>query len=1594
MVEELREVQAESSENPFVEKFEEFFKVQSIKKQVERLIGSYPEKKSLTIDFKELEQFDYQLADELLANPDNVLQGAQIAIQKVEVPALEIDAFSPHVRFFNLPKDSTVLIRDVSAKHLGKLMAIEGVVRQFNQVQPKLKMAIWKCRRCGNSYKMEQDGFSIKMPAMCECKHRDFELNEPESTFINHQKIGVQEPLEKLKGSEQANTLDVHALDDLVNKVTPGDKTIIVGILRLYPPQKDKHLIYGRYLEALSIQEKEREFEEMEVSKEEEEEIKKFSKKRNAFEVLRQSIAPSIYGHDTVKDAIVLQLFNGVKKTLPGEMKVRGNIHVLLVGDPGCLVGDERVALGNGSIERIMDLGKEHLQELQTQVLTGEGGKKRDWATCFHYYKQQPVIEIITESGKSIKGTLNHPLLCVSKENSSVKRAWKRLDEFKIGDKVASVTKIPCTITAEIPTGFKTVLQENNSKAKGKLPEKVSKKLAGFLGYCIGDGWAQKYRIGFVVSEEEIDLLPKLLEASEELFGIKPSLEKKKLKNGRKVQMHYAIIHSKNIAKNLSFLQEKRIPKLIMRSGNKVAAEFIKWLFEADGCVFSKGRGKRAIALKAKNIELLRDVQMLLLRFGIHSRITENALQIRRGKDIIKFSKSIGFASEKKKSRMKQLAKDAESFGRFNSQRSERIVKIIKHSPEDVFDIEVPKTHRFIANGIISHNTAKSQMLRAIGQIAPKSIYAAGKTTSGVGLCVAPDTLILNDNGFKEIKEFVEDSFDEKKAIEEIQGAFSNQFNSKNANCLSPSLKMEEKPIYKIWRIKAPEKMFKIKTRSGKEIKLTPNTSLPRIKDGKVEWIKSSLLEAGDFVATARKLPQGKQKVYCAEILSSHQTIRIQNNVSKEFSEITNKLIKKKNCTLEELAKSIGLKKERFYRWRMQKFYQGIPLSVFWKLGIEAGIPKNQLAGKIKTVFSRYGKNINIPERLDNEKLCYLAGLALGDGSLYEGKNTAQLRIWSADRQILETIEEYVEELFAIKAEKIKDHNGLEGRRIKYFEAIELLKELGLAKKEKIALSHSTTEQSNKSIKEILSGLFDTDGYASNARAGSSHVGFTTISKKLAQTTSLALLKFGILSKIRLRKRAGNKAFSKGLLIQSKHDQYCVEIRGKNNLELFEQEIGFKLERKKKALEIIIGKISKENTNIDTIPEIKKLTGFSFNPSRKFLKANVENDKLLNLSESDVFWDEIKEKTEFSPDFEFVYDFSVRENHNFIANGFFVHNTASAEKDEFGEGGWTLKAGALVLASGGMAMIDEFDKMNPEDRSSMHEALEQGTISIAKAGIVTTFRTDTSVLAAANPKYARFDAYMNSLEQVDLPPTLISRFDLLFLIKDNLDRKKDEDITDFILKRHQEGEKAIHEKKFQVKMDEVKTESVNEESVDPEFLKKYISYARQKIFPIMTDAAMNHIREFYLKLRDMGRQDKVYAATHRQLEALIRLSEASARVRLKDFVEEEDTERATRIFRASLDELAIDKETGKLDIDLITSGQASSKTSQIKKIVGIIREKTQDGRSQAAYDEVVKIAVSEGIDEDRAKELISDLKKKGELYEPTLGWLKMTDRKD
>jgi Intein/homing endonuclease len=215
------------------------------------------------------------------------------------------------------------------------------------------------------------------------------------------------------------------------------------------------------------------------------------------------------------------------------------------------------------------------------------------------------------------------------------------------------------------------------------------------------------------------------------------------IKNGKK--LYYVDIDGKTISDNFSFLNEKRVPDSILQSGNKVFRSFLKWAFEADGniTVYNSKKDKKNMVLisyKSTNLELLRDIQIMLLRFSVQSsilfdgKLNGSSLIIKNDADVLKFYKKIGFASKKKTEKLKELVKSLESADQNEEKTFERVTEVRTLGKEDVYDIEVPKSHRFIANGIISHNTSKSSLLKYVTGIAPKARYVVGMGSSAAGL--------------------------------------------------------------------------------------------------------------------------------------------------------------------------------------------------------------------------------------------------------------------------------------------------------------------------------------------------------------------------------------------------------------------------------------------------------------------------------------------------------------------------------------------------------------------------------------------------------------------------------------------------------------------------------------------------------------------------------------------------------------------------------------------------------------------------------------------------------------------------------------------
>jgi replicative DNA helicase Mcm len=313
--------------------------------------------------------------------------------------------------------------------------------------------------------------------------------------------------------------------------------------------------------------------------------------------------------------------------------------------------------------------------------------------------------------------------------------------------------------------------------------------------------------------------------------------------------------------------------------------------------------------------------------------------------------------------------------------------------------------------------------------------------------------------------------------------------------------------------------------------------------------------------------------------------------------------------------------------------------------------------------------------------------------------------------------------------------------------------------------------------------------------------------------------------------------------------------------------------------------------------------------------------------------------------------------------------TAAVVKDEFLKG-WSLEAGAMVLSNKGMVCVDEIEKMDEQDRSAMHEALEQQTVTISKANIQATLRAETTVLAAGNPKLGRFDPYSPITQQIDISPALLSRFDVIFVIKDMPNKVQDEAIASHVLEEHKQ--------------------EVVRDVIDSKLLRKYISYARQKCKPKLTDEAIDEIKNFYVQLRNQSINPdaaiKPIPITARQLEGIIRLSEAHAKMRLANEVKREDAKKAIELLKISLRQVGYDEETKTFDIDKITTGISSSKRGKILAVKEALSQLESRVGKLIPLEELQKTMQGK-ISDVELEDAVEQLTKAGDIFKPRKGFI-------
>ncbi|MBY9007133.1 MAG: hypothetical protein KGD63_10270 [Candidatus Lokiarchaeota archaeon] len=900
-----------------------------------------------------------------------------------------------------------------------------------------------------------------------------------------------------------------------------------------------------------------------------------------------------------------------------------------------------------------------------------------------------------------------------------------------------------------------------------------------------------------------------------------------------------------------------------------------------------------------------------------------------------------------------------------------------------VYDIGTEDHHFIVANGnLIVHN---SEILKSAVDISPRGLYTSGKGSTAVGLTAAVikdnDTgqmnleagaIVLANGGIAAIDEFDKMSTADRSALHEAMEQQSYHYNTEiqttngeriligefvdnlmeqnNENILhcneceilnykdlelytSDFNKIYKTKIDRISRHKAPDYFYKFKFTNGRSIIVTPEHPMFAYRNEKLQCISADQCYVNDFIPIPKYLP----------------------NSSKSIS-------------LKDLDENPH------------------PLS----------------------------KKILIPQYLD-EKLSTILGYLVSEGYIYLGR-AAEIGFSNMDKILLDDFEKLMKMIFDITPTLNIREDGLITLR---YISIELYKWMICNFPEIMKIS-----KLKRIPKKVLAGSVDIakkflkSAFRGDGSVESIAIYYRTSSIGLSHDYQDLLLKLGIQSritfdkhnnsyKVYIRAQSFSEFFDK---IVEKNDKRFLKIKKLTNptavrtyhhdifptsfmnqlirikkilaipdnsyywchfkekygitrdkitdeigliqtrLNLFKNSISggsniIDLRKKLEYSQYLLSKISglsrgtidyyerggysqskRSKIKIEIISSLKNLT----NHIQEKLKS------IIKFVDAEILWDRIKKieiiENKNNNYFPWVYDLTVEPNHTFISQGIILHNT----------------------------------------------------VSIAKAGIVATLKAETAIISAANPHSGRYDIYKTPTQNIRLPPSLLSRFDLIFVVVDRPNKVEDAQMAEFILQSamiNAENEDIDNDK------------NENFAPISSELLKKYIKHAKRTCRPILTKAAKKHIKEFYLKLRgEYSSEDAIISILARNLDALVRLSESHAKMALREKVQKEDVVEIIKLFRRYLRDTGYDETTGKIDMDRIFAGESRSKLNKLDKLLTRLKEifEENDWKMLERKGITQILDLEESLEEDYIKKAIDNLIDEGTLYKPKTGYIKFT----
>lgn len=701
-------------------------------------------------------------------------------------------------------------------------------------------------------------------------------------------------------------------------------------------------------------------------------------------------------------------------------------------------------------------------------------------------------------------------------------------------------------------------------------------------------------------------------------------------------------------------------------------------------------------------------------------------------------------------------------------------------------------------------------------------------------------------------------------------------------------------------------------------------------------------------------------------LLSNGKQVEIGKFVDEFMNKNKNKVHKGKDCEIlsvkdvelisTDFEKSFPFKADRISRHVAPKKFVKIELVNGREITVTPEHPCWIIdSGKITTrPAERLRKNMFFPipseisikaknYKKENDELCKILGYHITDGSyeLNRSKKTG-IQFWNNDENLITDYKKSVESYFKIKAKITRRKNQFAVRVISKKVVEEMLKinPLLMEKGDKKIIPEEIMQLPNKNIKYLLRALFDGDGTVVFQKRNGCRATLVSENKELSEQVSDLLLRFGIQSSI----------FKDSKLFR-------IDITGQENLSKFLLNVGFLSEKKKQRLTQYLEKEKTYRTIRDLIPNCTNTISKIFKELKISARKEIGHSIDLHVEKHRLFLQKL------------ILIAKKEAIKDSIKNKKIIEELKELEKLAFGYARWIKIKKVSEVKNEGIKWVYDVT-IEPHKTFISNGMVLHNTVTISKANVQATLRSETSVLAAANPKFGRFDPYQSIAQQIDLPPTLINRFDIIFTLRDIPDRDKDSKIATHVLNEHQKKDAQI--------------------TIDKDFFRKYVAYAKQKIKPTLTKDAVDELKKFYIDLRNKPVSSesamRPIPISARQLQALVRLSEASAKMRLSPEVTGEDSKRAIDLMKYYLMQVGYDYESKTFDIDKISGKISSSERNKVFTVRDVINELEGRMGKLIPVEEVEK-ELEGKLTKDEIEDALTKLASNGVIFKPRKGYV-------